>query len=51
MAKIKINGIEVDADESMSIMDVINENNLVNVPKFCHYKELSPTASKICAPQ
>ena len=45
MAKIKINGIEVDADESMSIMDVINENNLVNVPKCCHYKELSPTAS------
>ncbi len=42
MVKLKINGIEVNANESMTVLDVIKENKLADVPTLCHFNDLNP---------
>jgi len=45
MAKIEINGIPVEADESKTLLDVIREHKIADVPTLCQFKDHSPFAS------
>jgi formate dehydrogenase major subunit len=45
LAKLSINGVTVEANEDKTLLDVIREHKLANIPTLCHYKELSPFGS------
>ncbi|MCD6118232.1 FAD-dependent oxidoreductase [bacterium] len=43
--KIEINGSEIDAATGKTILEVVTENNLDEIPTLCHSEELKPYAS------
>jgi formate dehydrogenase major subunit len=45
MAKLEINGVSIEADESKTLLDVIREHKLADVPTLCQFKDHSPFAS------
>lgn len=38
MVKLKINGVKVEANDSMTVLDVIKEHKLADVPTLCYFK-------------
>ncbi|WP_366945281.1 2Fe-2S iron-sulfur cluster-binding protein, partial [Desulfoluna sp.] len=45
MAKLTINGIAVEADESKTLLDVIRENHIADIPTLCHVEKTDPFGS------
>ncbi len=45
MAKLIINGKEIQADTSKTLLEVIRENNIADVPTLCHSDQLPPFTS------
>jgi len=45
MAKLEINGVTIEADGSQTLLDVIREHKLADIPTLCQFKDLSPFAS------
>ena len=42
---LKINGQEIEASPGKTILEVVRENNLDDIPTLCHSKELAPYGS------
>ncbi len=45
MVKIKIDGKEIQAEEGKTLLDVIRENDIADVPTLCHSEILPPFTS------
>ena len=45
MAKLTINGIAVEADESQTLLDVIREHRIADIPTLCHVEKTDPFGS------
>ncbi len=45
MAKITINGKEITADNNKTLLEVVRENNLADIPTLCHSEFLDPFTS------
>ncbi len=45
MAKLKINGKEIQADNNKTLLEVIRENNITDMPTLCHSEMLEPFTS------
>lgn len=45
MIKLKINGQEIEAARGKTILEVVRENNLDDIPTLCHSPELKPYGS------
>jgi len=45
MIKLKINGQEIEAAPGKTILEVVRENNLDDIPTLCHSPELEPYGS------
>jgi len=45
MAKLTINGITVEADESQTLLDVIREHRIAEIPTLCHVEKTDPFGS------
>jgi len=45
MAKLTINGIAVEADESKTLLDVIREHHIADIPTLCHVEKTDPFGS------
>jgi formate dehydrogenase major subunit len=43
--KIKVNGVEIEAAAGKTILEVVREANLDDIPTLCHSPELEPYAS------
>lgn len=43
--KVKINGQEIECEPDKTILEVVDENNLDEIPTLCHSPELEPYAS------
>ena len=49
MASLVINGVKVEAEPSKTILDVIREHQLADIPTLCQFKELDPNGScEVC---
>ena len=45
MIKLKINGQEIEAARGKTILEVVRENNIDDIPTLCHSPELKPYGS------
>ncbi len=45
MAKLTINGITVEADESQTLLDVIRTHRIAEIPTLCHVEKTDPFGS------
>ncbi len=47
--KLTIDGKEVTARSEQTILEVIQENHIAEIPTLCHEPKLPPTAPVTCA--
>ncbi len=47
--KLKINGQEIEAAPGKTILEVVRENGLDDIPTLCHSQDCRPTAPASCA--